>query len=216
MFSHIAIANPQAVNLKPAENLPAVKEHPIWNGRHIFITTNKRPLWISRVAAAIIITVGIILVTALMGGAALAGGITLISLGGLLLIYTIGMRILREKLHEYDLCNPARLSKKFQCAELKDLPKVDWEETRKQVIVKLTDKHFVKDVQGLVGETKNKKIAFLISLKKNAKNEKQINLLSFQNKQKDFVIEYAGQKKSLLKDPILIPVYSNDLRERDF
>ncbi|QLH36099.1 MAG: hypothetical protein HWD61_08175 [Parachlamydiaceae bacterium] len=70
-------------------------------GHHLFVTSNQKTLWITRLAAAVILALGVTLIAALTTAGAIAGGVVCILTATAIILYTIAMPHFREKFHEF-------------------------------------------------------------------------------------------------------------------
>lgn len=181
----------------------AVKKPETWKGRHLFVTSNAKTLFITRIAAAVIVALGIALIAFLGTGAAIAGGVLLTVAGLGLLAYSFIDPPQRKKFEED--CYIAQLKKDFFCAgDLHDLPQISWRKSNNEIQLTLSAEHLAHEKIALAGAKIQDKTPFVVKIIK-IDNERRIDLFSFGKpyNRLNFVVEGLDKKIALQKKEIV-------------
>ncbi len=156
MISAICIANGNIVqqnHLAEKKNIEAKPKLGVLAGKKTYIKTNPRTRWISLIASAIVVTLGITLIAAITSAGAIAGGVSLIVLSLIGCAYFNLRCYAREIALENEMKKQLSLKLKYK-EDFSDLPKIHWDHPKGRVIIKITDEQIAAN-RPLPGEAKH-------------------------------------------------------------
>lgn len=211
------------LSLKPMGNdKPKVKVKGVYEGRQVILQTNPWTLWLTKIASLIILAVGLTLVT-LSSQIALAFTISLIAVGVCLQLYTYIVPPIREKIHEEKVLSEIR--NRWECKEdFSDLQPVEWKKTlssdskqKKKIEVLISSEYLDNNLKGLVSQinAKNDKPIFLITFNNKKPQTKIIRLYSFGKKQKkiEYVLKLDHHSIPIKKEIRNVPLFKNNFKQ---
>lgn len=198
MINTLAITNNVVIQKAPeVEQKNEIQAQ--WKGKKIYVANNPRSGWIARIASAILIALGIILIAAVSTIGTITFGIALIGFTSLFLILHEKFRAkavhTEEKNRREGLLSFSRF---FRCREdYSDLYEVEWEQDKNTVTIHLPEKKFNKRPDIIFipecGDPKHHPFILTLYLKGDDNPDPRVFVYDQKLKKKLFKINFYGQ-----------------------
>lgn len=218
MVNAVAISNVKLIPRAEERVAQAYHAKPvILAGKKNFLKTDLRLKLITWICTPIFIAIGIALIAAFASPVAITFGVAII---GLTLI-SLPFIYRNSKKYVKSIENAVKLNLKHTLGlleyknDLTDLPKIEWEQTKKSVKIKVTKQRIdalkpQKPVGFIAGygaiSEKINKLPFVVTLGQDINGQKYLSAIVFSNKlkKKDFSFEFEDYTMLLQKNPISI------------
>lgn len=179
-------------------------------GKKVYVLSDAKSAWISRIVCALIVAAGIALIAAIATTGAIAGGVTLIVLG-------LGGLLLTEAYRADRMDKTQRIMKKHLSETLhfredyRNVPEIGWTEDKKNVNVRLTQRQidayplieFQRPSKIFVANCDNKQNHPFVIIVKPDDNQHEVSAIVYDSKmkKKSFHFELNGETIKLNEAP---------------